>query len=143
MQGFMDKVMDKVKEGAKHVKNAACGVPGLNQVQVLGCDEKDGSGGGGEESKGSRGWADTFQEMTNLQNEHDMELLKMDQDFQNKFVKLQEQISASKGGPGIPPHFAGMDPNSRQMSMNPPGTGKFAMASPTPPAPPAPLQMPK
>merc|ERR1712178_509419 len=108
--------MDKVKKGVKHV---ACGLPGLNKVNGFGCDddEKDGSGGGGEESKGPRGWADTFQEMTNLQNEHDMELLKMDQDFQNKFVKLQEQISASKGGPGIPPHMAGMDPNSRQMSM--------------------------
>merc|ERR1719197_1544965 len=44
-------------------------------------------------AKKPEGWASVFREMTALQNEHEIEVTKLNQDFQMKYMKLQEKLS--------------------------------------------------
>lgn len=90
-------------------------------------------------AKKPEGWASVFREMTALQNEHEIEVTKLNQDFQMKYMKLQEQLSSQMSPMMMPPMMAGMNPMSSSMSMGAmqqPGS-MFGAVPPLPPVPPA------
>merc|ERR1711990_11519 len=90
-------------------------------------------------AKKPEGWASVFREMTALQNEHEIEVTKLNQDFQMKYMKLQEQLSSQMSPMMMPPMMAGMSPMTGAMSMGAmqqPGS-MFGAVPPLPPTPPA------
>merc|ERR1711990_937173 len=85
------------------------------------------------------GWASVFREMTALQNEHEIEVTKLNQDFQMKYMKLQEQLGSQMSPMMMPPMMAGTNPMGGAMSMGAmqqPGS-MFGAVPPLPPTPPA------
>merc|ERR1712146_186472 len=95
--------------------------------------------GNTEGPKKPEGWASVFREMTALQNEHEIEVTKLNQDFQMKYMKLQEQLGSQMSPMMMPPMMAGANPMGGAMSMGAmqqPGS-MFGAVPPLPPTPPA------
>merc|ERR1711865_32396 len=87
-----------------------------------------------EESADCNDWACVYREMTSLQNKHEMEVTKMNQEFQMKYMKLQEKLSNNMSPLMMPPMMAGMGAGG---AGGAPMGSMFGGIPPLPPVPPA------
>merc|ERR1711871_135145 len=118
---FFGNIVDKVKDILGHgpPKKAATPTP---PVRVP------------EKTADCNDWACVYREMTALQNKHEMEVTRLNQDFQMKYMKLQEKLSNNMSPMMLPPMMAGMGAGG---AGGAPMGSMFGGIPPLPPIPPA------